>query len=196
MQPQAKAAAAAKARAVAKQEAEAKAERRKQEPVPEEVKPQRPKEVKQRPKEVKPQQPKEVKIAEQPQPTPRSKPKPEPKLKQRDRTTTAQAADPSVLWTLLETLDLSHHSEALKAAGFGDLESLGMAVPLDLTDVGLTEAEASKLLDAPARRSRSFTMQLMQSRQAEEREQRAAARPPGIPRGRHHRLPSGPVAEE
>jgi len=151
VQPQAIAAAAAKARAVAKQEAEAKAERRKQEPVPEEAKPQ---------------QPKEVKIAEQPQPT-RSKPKPEPKLKQRDRTTTAQAADPSVLWTLLETLDLSHHSEALKAAGFGDLESLGMAVPLDLTDVGLTEAEASKLLDAPARRSRSFTSQLMQSREAE-----------------------------
>ena len=156
MQPQAKAAAAAKARAVAKQEAEAKAKRREQEPAP---------------KEVKPQRFKQVKISEQPQPTPRPKPKPEPTLQRRDRTTTAQAADPSVLWTLLETLDLSHHSEALKAAGFGDLESLGMAVPLDLTDVGLTEAEASKLLDAPARRSRSFTSQLMQGREAEEREE-------------------------
>ena len=140
---------------------------------------------------MKPERFKQVKIAEQPQPTPRPKPKPEPTLQRRDRTTTAQAADPSVLWTLLETLDLSHHSEALKAAGFGDLESLGMAVPLDLTDVGLTEAEASKLLDAPARRSRSFTSQLMQGREAEEPEPETGREEVEQPEGQAVATPRG-----
>ena len=121
----------------------------------------------------------------------KQEPVPEEVKPQRDRTTTAQAADPSVLWTLLETLDLSHHSEALKAAGFGDLESLGMAVPLDLTDVGLTEAEASKLLDAPARRSRSFTSQLMQSREAEEPETETEGEEVEQPEGQAVATPRG-----
>ena len=40
------------------------------------------------------------------------------------------------------------------------LDSLGMAVAMDLQEAGLSAAEAAKLLDAPARRSRSLTQQL------------------------------------
>ena len=65
-----------------------------------------------------------------------------------------------MLGALLAELGLSRHQEALADEGFDTLDSLGMAVAMDLEEAGLSAAEAAKLLDAPARRSRSLTQQL------------------------------------
>ena len=74
--------------------------------------------------------------------------------------TPAADAGETELGALLDKLGLSHHHAALAEADFKTLDDLGLAQHLDLTQAGMSEAEATKLLQSPARSSRSLTMQL------------------------------------